>query len=427
MVFPVNKEYLFINGLSGAVKLVSKENAQKFFKGEPTKELEPFFTYMTPQEEVEKAVQVCNFLMERAQQCADQTIALTYDCNLQCPYCYEIWAKTPETMRAVINEYKVNKVFEALDTLNTECTKKGPIILTGGEPLMKKNDAIVKYILQKGYNSGYSFSIFTNGVELHHFLPLISSVDINHLQITLDGPRSLHDKKRISRQVNSTFDTIVGNIDTAREMEIPILVRTNVDENILAHLDEFAEFIAEKKWVDDDNIRFSLAYECDRRVDPEEFDQVAHLYKKVMEICSQPEFKFFEAYPFRKLYSLFDKSLFWPSFWNCNAVSKRYVFDPFGDVYPCRAMLGWKEERIGRYIPELKFNKNYEKWRSRTIFVMGSCAECDVALVCGGGCGYASLLNEKGLFNPVCAHTKEVIASYVKYLYEKRQVAESEP
>jgi sulfatase maturation enzyme AslB (radical SAM superfamily) len=109
LAFPVKDKWLLLHGLSGAVKLVDKETAQKFFDGELTDELTPFFTYLTPEKEHEKATALCAFLMKKATACADGTLAVTYDCNLRCPYCYEIWAKHPETMKSVVNEYKVDR------------------------------------------------------------------------------------------------------------------------------------------------------------------------------------------------------------------------------------------------------------------------------------------------------------------------------
>ena len=419
MAFPVKEKYLLINGLSGAVSLVSKESAQEFFDGEVSEELKPFFTHVEPEEELKNAQSLCSFLMKNAAQCADGTLVVTYNCNLRCPYCYEIWVKTPEIMRSVIDEYKVDKAFEALEMLNKECRGKKLLTVTGGEPLMKKNKDIVTYILRKGQDLGYSFIIFSNGVELHHFLSLLSSVPVDLVQITLDGPQNLHDKRRIFAHKKGTFDVITGNIEKAREVGIPLLVRTNTDGEILSHIDELAEFYRKRGWTKDTTIQFLLAHLCDQNVDPEGVHESLERYLEVMELLKRPELNFFSPYPFKKLHSIFDESpQFWPSFWNCNAVTRRYVFDPFGDVYPCRGMLGWKEQRIGVYVPELSFNEVYEAWRNRTLFAMDKCLECELALVCGGGCGYASLLNDESFLDPHCSITAEVITCYLEYLYD---------
>ncbi len=421
MAFPVKDKYLLINGLSGAVSLVSEETAKKFFEGEVTPELKPFFTHATPEEEEKNAQSLCEFLVKSAAKCIDSFLAVTYDCNLRCPYCCEIWVKQPETMRMVLDEYKVDKAFEALDLLNRECEGKKLLTLTGGEPFMKKNKDIVEYILKKGREHGYSFRVLTNGVDLTYFLPALSSVDVYYVQITLDGPPHVHDKRRVFKKGTGTFDTIVGNIEEARAMGIPLLIRTNTNSEILTHIDELAHFFRERGWVDDPHVQFSLAYTCDQHGNPAKYDEMTKTYEDVMDVSKRPEMDFLEAYPFGKLHSLFGKSpRFWPAFWNCNASRTMYAFDPFGDIYPCPSMSGWKEERIGVYVPELSFNEKWDQWKKRTLFTLEKCAECEIALVCGGGCGYAALLNNGDLFSPVCTTTKRIVLSYVDYLYEIR-------
>jgi uncharacterized protein len=420
-VFRVKEKYLLLNGLSGAVKLADNETAQKFFEGENVGGLEPFFTHLTPEEEHEKAQKFCTFLMRKKAQCADSTIAVTYDCNLRCPYCYEIWAKNPQIMKIVMDQYKVNKAFEALEYLNGSCTSKKPLTLTGGEPLMKKNKDIVKYILKKGNNLGYSFTIFTNGVELHHFLAYFSDIDVNYIQITLDGPPSLHNERRVFRKGNPTFDTIVGNIEKARELELPLVIRTNTDPEILEKIDELAAFFKKRGWDQDPHIRFSVTHVCDQRLNLDTVEQQLEVYHKIVTIAAREDLQFLDIAPFVKLGSLWtDHPRFWPSFWNCKAVVNRYVFDPFGDVYPCRAMLGWKEQRIGVYTPELEFNEKLQNWRNRTIFNIDTCTECNVVQVCGGSCGYASLLHKKDLFTPVCRDIEKVVVPYLEYKYKRR-------
>ncbi len=420
MAFPVKDKYLLIHGLSGAVRLVSQDIAQKFFNGEVTEEIKPFFTHVTPGEELEKAKLLCAFLMKKAAQCCDSTIVVTYDCNLRCPYCYEVWVKKPETMNTVINEYKVDKAFEALEYLNKDCNREKPLVITGGEPLMKKNKDIVTHILEKGSDLGYTFTIFTNGVELNNFLSNLSSIPLDHIKITIDGPSHLHDRRRVLKKGKGSFNIITKNIEEARKIGLPLVIRTNTDAEIFSHIHELASFFKEKGWTKDPHIRFSAAFVCEQDFNFETADQKMEVYETIMDILKKPELNFFEVSPHRKLHSLFgEHPKFWPSFWNCNAVTNKYVCDPFGDIYPCRAMMGLKEQRIGVYIPELSFNENYKTWRNRTIFSLEECQGCNLALVCGGGCRYPSLLGEGGLFTPQCTALEKVIEESLEHWYKE--------
>ncbi|MBU7015281.1 MAG: radical SAM protein [Theionarchaea archaeon] len=426
MVFAVKDKYVLLNGLSGAVFFVDKKTGEQLLEGTVTEELKPFFTNLRPEEEAEKAQAFCSFLMKKTALCADSTIAVTYDCNLRCPYCYEVWVKSPQMMNTVIDESTVDKAFTAMEELNAQCSREKPLTLTGGEPLMMKNADIVKYILRKGDDLGYKFTLFTNGVELHSFLPEISSLNIEFVQITLDGPRSVHDGRRISRSGKGTFDIIVRNIEKARDMGITLLLRTNSDPEVLSQIHELALFYRERGWIDDPTVHFAMIHLCDQIPDIENSEKLFSIYRQVLDVALQEDLQFFEASPYVKLASLYtERPRFWPSFWNCAAVTNRYVFDPFGDVYPCRAMLGWKEHRIGVYTPELSFNGNMQKWRDRTIFSMDTCRECELALVCGGGCGYQSLLVNEDLSTPACIDIKQLVTPYLEYMYERRNAHES--
>ncbi|MBU7045580.1 MAG: radical SAM protein, partial [Theionarchaea archaeon] len=345
-------------------------------------------------------------------------IAVTCDCNLRCYYCCEIWAKNPHIMGEVMNKYKVDKAFEALETLNKDCKEMKPLTLTGGEPLMKKNKDIVTYILKKGDELGYQFAILTNGVDMNYFLSELSSVKVMYVQITLDGPRDIHDKRRIFRKGEKTFDTITNNIEKARKMGIPLRIRTNTDSEIFSRISELTEFFTENGWIDDPCIQFSLNHLYDKNADIDKTQEFISLYEKVLE-QAQTGMKIPGIHNFLRSFRLLHpvcegKSIFcWPTFWYCSAVSRKLVFDPFGDVYPCQSMLGWKEERIGVYIPELSFNDKYDKWRNRTIFKMEECRSCSLALICGGECPYNSLLREKDLYKPVCMATEKIMTDYL--------------
>ncbi len=419
MTFPVKDKYVFINGLSGVVEVVSHETAQKFFDGEATPELKPFFTYLTPEEETEKAHSLCAFLLENAAKCVDGNVAITFDCNFRCPYCFEIWVKNPDVMKTVMDEYKVDKAFDALEILNKDCKKKKVVTLTGGEPLMRKNKDIVTYFLKKGKDLGYYFAIITNGMELNHFLPLLSSVDLDFVQITLDGPRSLHDRRRVFKKGEGTFDCIANNVDEARKMGIPLAIRTNIDTEVLSHLEELASFFTERGWAADPHIHFSLNALHDPHMEPEKAKMYMGLYEKAFAQVKRPDLNFLGVHDFirhfRRLNSLCrEPPSFWPAFWHCSAGIRRFVLDPFGDVHSCPSMVGWREQRIGVYIPELSFNEKHDQWQNRTIFTLEKCRNCNLLLVCGGECGYASLVQEKDLFTPVCTTTEKLVVDYLE-------------
>jgi uncharacterized protein len=82
-----------------------------------------------------------------------------------------------------------------------------------------------------------------------------------------------------------------------------------------------------------------------------------------------------------------------------------YLFDPFGDIYPCWEVIGHPEHRIGRYGPgvvELDA-KAVHQWHHRSVVLIPACRSCPYLFFCGGGCE-AFALRATGRFNqPNCS------------------------
>src|SRR5258706_14615685 len=125
---------------------------------------------------------------------------------------------------------------------STVSAMKRVITLYGGEPLMLETLPIVEYIFEKGAARGYTFSAITNGVDLHNYLHLLGPKKIESLQITLDGPRDIPNRKRIGpRHKAGTYDRILQNMKQALETGVRISVRFHVDYNNIGRTKDLAD------------------------------------------------------------------------------------------------------------------------------------------------------------------------------------------
>ena len=119
---------------------------------------------------------------------------ITYDCNFRCPYCFEniiskhgtAWTKRTITKELVDKAYDAMLKIEAHRELHTN-----EILLYGGEPFLRENYDIVKYIIKKGYSLGYKFKAITNGYDLDFYEDLLSPEYFTFIQISMDGFREL--------------------------------------------------------------------------------------------------------------------------------------------------------------------------------------------------------------------------------------------
>jgi uncharacterized protein len=349
-------------------------------------------------------------------------MVVTYDCNLRCPYCFErhLYKKGSEWMKKTMDEKMVDAVFRTiLDTASEESSKH--ISLYGGEPLQVKTEPIIRYILKKGNKHGYSFSALSNGADLYQLVPLLSQYEMKEIQITIDGPRKIHDQRRFRKGKIGTFDDIVKGIDSALDHDITIGLRVNVDSNNIKDISEFAQFYKEKGW--DSKVLLAavnvISSEC---ADYTAIISETEFTMQFLEMLATDERMdvFLETftYPNALLDCVFGGNPFKPWFWHCNAHVSTLVYDPLGDIYPCYEAVGNKEHKIGEYIPELTFTNTCDEWRNRTVFTIPECKECNLAFFCGGGCAYAALKSAGTIHAPYCERIKASAEHVVPFLYD---------
>lgn len=344
----------------------------------------------------------------------------TYECNLRCAYCFEkhLYRKTLKS-KATMDEKTVDTLFEVIQSLDEESKGEKCVVLYGGEPLLLKNLPLIEYILKKGNDCGYSFKVVTNGSELYHFAPLLAEVTVLKIQVTLDGLRNVHDKRRYRKGGIGTFDDIVKGIDAALEYELPLGIRINVDSENINHLPEFAQFYQEK-WYPAvyafvTNVCASECVHYSSLISAEEFT------KELIELFVEDErmevFLQTFRYPNVLLEHLFTGKPFKPRFWACGAHTSIFIYDPVGDIYPCYQAVGDHVNKIGVYTPELKFNDTFHQWRNRSVFTIKECRECNIAFFCGGGCAYGGYTTTGSIYSPYCDKIKFSVKYEVPYLY----------
>ncbi len=128
-------------------------------------------------------------------------------CNLRCVYCYETFAlghMKLDVARAIVRLIE-QRVADGLDWLAIE--------FFGGEPLGAWNT--VKYITGNAHELCQKHDVellgamTTNATLLHmDRLDWLVQHGITAFQITLDGPREIHDARRVSSHKTGSFDVI---------------------------------------------------------------------------------------------------------------------------------------------------------------------------------------------------------------------------
>jgi uncharacterized protein len=142
-------------------------------------------------------------------------VVLNLDCNLACGYCFEegvrgkqksMSSETADLLAAMIEREHIAK------------GRKVSIDFYGGEPLLSVD--LIRSISQRlrksceGKGLSFEFSLVTNGTLLTRPVAMeLAALGMKRVQITLDGPREVHDQSRpFASGKGSSFDIIIGNI-----------------------------------------------------------------------------------------------------------------------------------------------------------------------------------------------------------------------
>lgn len=170
----------------------------------------------------------------------------TEECNFRCVYCYESFLRgkmSPDVVQGI--KRWVDKKVEEIDMM--------VISWFGGEPT-EALDVIYdlsKYIIRKCAENGvkYRSGMTTNGYNLRPevFYRLVEECKITNFQITIDGDQSHHDKKRIGKNGESTYSTIMNNLAHAKDtnLSFSVNIRNNFDHENAKDVKFFLQDLAE--------------------------------------------------------------------------------------------------------------------------------------------------------------------------------------
>jgi uncharacterized protein len=157
------------------------------------------------------------------------TIVPTLDCNFRCTYCFS-YAR-PERMSAQVQEALLRFVEARLPSANGLS-----VTWYGGEPTLCLD--VIEGLTQQlrdaceRHEARYlPASIVTNGFLLtEKVAQRLKAAGITHAQVTLDGDRDTHDRRRPLQGGVGTFDRILDNVAASRNI-LEIQIRINVDRS----------------------------------------------------------------------------------------------------------------------------------------------------------------------------------------------------
>ena len=400
-------KYLLVHGYTGAIDIVDGSiwDGLKNYSSESTLSPEAvqllqkrgYLTTRSKEEEMEYVSKLAN-LLHQAQSKLHKSFGfvVSYDCNFRCPYCFEneISQHGAHWSKRVFTKEMVDKAYDAMFQIEPrqELHFK-QILLYGGEPFLRDNKESVSYIIQRGHSLGYKFKAITNGYDLDYFKEFLSNEYFASVQITLDGYREYHNKRRFHYEEGDSFDKIVHNVGILLEGNVDVMIRINTDEYNFYDLNKLNDLFKDLGYLENSHFKIYSSVLQSYEINRNESGNIKYLssmrvlnekYKK--EYHDNAYCQDFGIY--KRFYSyLKNKSRCRLYSASCSSQYGSFLFDPKGDIYTCLEIVGKKEFVIGHYSgSEIQWTEVRKHWFERNVTKSAGCTKCKFALLCGGGC-----------------------------------------
>lgn len=338
------------------------------------------------------------------------TIAVTADCNFRCVYCYEkdsikTSKMTVKTQDAILEFVK--KQVKNLSNLQ--------ISWYGGEPLLAFD--VIEYLSPKfikiceDNDIVYNAFIVTNGFLLTpEKAAILKKFNVSSIQVTLDGPEEIHNKRRPLAGGQGTFKKIVSNLKDCIDFFNNVNIRINTDNVNMAYINEVIDTLRENGIIKN-NVGIYLGYVEDHN---DAYDLSKCL--RIDQFCAV-NLKFIQDNHFN-IMSLYPRLV---SNFCCADCVNTSIIDSEGYLYKCWNDVGVIERNIGHILDDFENAEDKELRRPNVRryldYIMydptsdPKCVECKFLPICMGGCPYKRLRTND---DSRCINEKFMIDDYIK-------------
>lgn len=342
------------------------------------------------------------------------TVNPTLDCNMRCWYCYE-----KHDASRTMSQHILSRVFRLINIKTSERELKHLCLsFFGGEPLMKFS-GVIKPLIEhalfqcREHNKKLSIGFVTNASLLSpKVITFLKEIDIpTHLQITMDGNRTVHNKIRHTTSGFGSYDLILKNMNNVSTLpNVSITLRLNyTHENI----DSFVDLAEDLSSIcESPQNRFSI--------DLQQVWQDSSTTSLLLDKVERVKAAFVEhGYNVSG-----DKSVVK---YRCYADSNNHIVVNYdGNIYHCTARDFTPDKSEGTLTNEGKIIENDNaSLRSSLKWGNDACRICKAYPLCHGGCSQHKLdmVHVYGCIESYDNHqVDELIEKRIKYLINSSKV-----
>lgn len=316
------------------------------------------------------------------------TDAFSFDCNLKCVYCMQQNTEVSnEKLSPQERAYLWKQINDSFGAEGIDLT------LFGGEPFTQY--AYIQDTLNQSKDIGLDIcriNAITNGtICSEEWIDFINQHNVNSLQITIDGTKSVHDSRRIMN-FDSSFDQIISNIKKYLKLtNVMIIVNSVIDINNMNNYFDLVDFLVKEfnPFIIGENPRiiFNIGTEC-HPMDKCDYttqsiiadDNIGKVYYKIIDYLLESG---------ASVNQIISQG-------SCIAdYAHDVMLSPEGNAYNCITGLGVEGFKISSYDEIINETITFvskaidfsEKKR------LSSCINCEFSPFCNGGCSYDSFID----------------------------------
>ncbi len=366
----------------------------------------------------------------------DFMICPTMGCNLRCTYCYEdhVQHKDYTTM----SNQQLDTIFSYIRNCNQLLKKYSNdnhvrIGLFGGEPLLTTNNGVVERALLFAKELGTKLYITTNGTTIDEYYELLKQYkETVAIQVTLDGNKYTHDKRRVYSSGKGTFNKICNGIDKILELGIRTTVRINIDKDNLNSIFKLKGLFDDRSWLK--NSSFKVYATPIRDYEDKSLLNTSLTDSEILDVfMGNGWFGLQNSFINRMDSSVYDVVFRllnpdtisnyapWQISYCTAAQGSQFVFTPGGNICTCLKCTGNELYSIGKFDEngvDIKIDK-LNLWKNRNPFTIPKCKGCKYILLCAGGCPYYALKKFGDINCGICNDIDNTLKIYVKHIKDR--------
>ncbi|WDE07865.1 radical SAM protein [Thalassomonas viridans] len=316
-------------------------------------------------------------------------VPLTNACNLGCSYCYQVihgdFRGEDKIKLKPWNDTSIEALINFVEQqLNNEQFDEVRLRWYGGEPLIRL-DLIEKIglgIKQVCARLGKRLSgmAVTNGTLLKDkALKILKQVNIDRLEISLDGPPQTHNLLRPKALGKGSYDEVLAGILNAAKYIDLIVFRVNLHTKNVEHVEKWLEAIA-------DDIRLPNLYHKYKLVEGDDTNEFGwHDYTKLSERLINKA----KSLGLKHLQPNLSTEL-------CPAIRNNYfIVQSDLKLYKCPQNLG-SDDNVGVIAEagDYSLNDTAKHWAEYSVEKDKRCTSCNHLPACNGGCPYNEIMGK---------------------------------